>query len=378
MREDFLFSDSSDEDLLRDVSALATRERQSTARLVAALAELDARRLYLGVGCSSLFTYCTQVLHLSEHAAYGRIEAARAARRFPVILDRLADGSVHLTAICLLAPLLTADNHVALLDAARHTSKRDVEHLVASVRPQPPVPVVIRKLPAPSLRVPSADSAPNDQLGCASSVSDMPQAPGTEGDSVDELHSPAEFGHPATAVISRPPRPPVIVPLAPEQYKVQFTASRETHDKLRRAQDLLRHVIPTGDPAAIIDRALTLLLADLEKTRLAAVRQPRDPRPPSPGSRHVPAAVKREVWARDGGLCAFVGWCGRCTERGLLEFHHVVPYAAGGATDADNLQLRCRAHNAYEAEQWFGPLAVREESVLYALVKGVDSLSVSG
>lgn len=206
----------------------------------------------------------------------------------------------------------------------------------------------------------------------------MPQAPGTEGDSVDELHSPAESGHPATAVISRPPRPPVIVPLAPEQYKVQFTASRETHDKLRRAQDLLRHVIPNGDPAAIVDRALTLLLADLEKTRLAAVRQPRDPRPASPGSRHAPAAVKREVWARDGGLCAFVGSCGRCTERGLLEFHHVVPYAAGGATDADNLQLRCRAHNAYEAEQWFGPLAVREESVLYALMKGVDSLSVSG
>jgi hypothetical protein len=63
------------------VKTLAADERQATARLIAGLAELDARRLYLGEGCPSLFAYCTQVLHLSEHAAYGRIEAARTARR---------------------------------------------------------------------------------------------------------------------------------------------------------------------------------------------------------------------------------------------------------------------------------------------------------
>jgi hypothetical protein len=59
----------SDDDLLSEVKTLAAGERQATARLIAALAELDARRLYLGEGCSSLFTYCTEVLHLSEHAA---------------------------------------------------------------------------------------------------------------------------------------------------------------------------------------------------------------------------------------------------------------------------------------------------------------------
>jgi hypothetical protein len=73
------FGDLSDKQLLDAVRTLATRERQATAQLIACLAELDVRRLYLGEGCSSLFTYCTQVLQLSEHAAYGRIEAARAA-----------------------------------------------------------------------------------------------------------------------------------------------------------------------------------------------------------------------------------------------------------------------------------------------------------
>ena len=66
----------SDDELLAHVGKLATRERQATAELVASLCELDARRLYLGAGCSSLFAYCTEVLHLSEHAAYGRRQLA--------------------------------------------------------------------------------------------------------------------------------------------------------------------------------------------------------------------------------------------------------------------------------------------------------------
>src|SRR4030095_1858236 len=99
----------SDAELLATVKRLAGNERHATVQLVAHLAEMDARRLYLGEGCSSLFTYCTQVLHLSEHAAYGRIEAARAAREWPGILELLADGALHLTAIGLVAPHLTAD-----------------------------------------------------------------------------------------------------------------------------------------------------------------------------------------------------------------------------------------------------------------------------
>jgi len=90
-----------------------------TALLIVHLAELDARRLYLFEGYSSLFAYCTEVLRLSEHAAYGRIEAARAARRFPVLLEMLADGSVTLTTVGLLASDLTAENHENPVQSSR-------------------------------------------------------------------------------------------------------------------------------------------------------------------------------------------------------------------------------------------------------------------
>jgi hypothetical protein len=329
-------SELSDQDLLADVAAAAAQERQATARLIALLAQLDARRLYLGEGCSSLFGYCTQMLHLSEHAAYGRIEAARAARKFPRVLVLLSDGSLTLTAVTLLAPLLTSTNHCAVLDQARHKSKRQIEEIVARLRPQPDVPATVRKLPASP--APGASARPLDV-------------------------EPVERDDASLALPPPPQRPATIAALAPQRYKVQFTVSKETYDKLLRVQNLLRHSVPNGDPAAVFDRALTVLLADLARARLGATARPRQGRPAASGSRHIPATVRREIWKRDGGQCAFTGAQGRCTERGFLEFHHLVPYAGGGASVVENLELRCRAHNLYEAEQYFGnrlPLLARE------------------
>ncbi len=147
---------------------------------------------------------------------------------------------------------------------------------------------------------------------------------------------------------------PRVTPLAPERYRIQLTVSAAVHDKLRRAQDLLRHTIPAGDLSEIFDRAITALLDDLERRRCAATSSPRSGLPGTSASRHIPAAVRRAVWERDGGQCAFIGTRGRCRATGFLEFHHLMPYAAGGMATTENIELRCRAHNAYEATLFFG------------------------
>src|SRR5574341_1312949 len=139
----------SDKDLLVQLKALVHQEREVTVALVAHLAILDERGLHLTEGYPSLFNYCTQALHLSEHAAFGRIAAARAARRFPILLDMLAGGSLTLTTLGLLAPHLTPANRDALLTAARHKSKRQVEELLVQLHPLPAVPATIRRLPVP-------------------------------------------------------------------------------------------------------------------------------------------------------------------------------------------------------------------------------------
>jgi hypothetical protein len=170
---------------------------------------------------------------------------------------------------------------------------------------------------------------------------------------------------------------PVVAPLAPERYKIQFTASQQTYDKLRRAQDLLRYTIPDGDVTAVFDRALTVLLDDLQRKKRAASTRPRQGESSVSRSRYIPAAVRRTVWERDAGQCTFVGAQGRCTERGFLEFHHVVPFAAGGEASAGNLTLRCRPHNQGEAEEFFGPLFAREARAWYDMEGlGPDRVSV--
>ncbi len=314
----------SDAELLRRVVVLAGREREATVELVGHLAELDARRLHLAEGYGSLFAYCTGALGLAEHAAYNRIEAARLSRRFPAILELLTDGSLNLSTTRLLAPHLRLDNFDELVALARGRSKREVETLVASLAPRPDVAASVRRLPAPP-----------------------PVVPDSRGPFPTQI---------AAVAPERPAQRPLIAPLAPERYRVQFTVGAATHEKLRRAQDLLRREIPDGDPGAIFDRALTLLLEDVARKKLAAAVEPRQGQGAGSRSRHIPARVKRAVWLRDGGRCAFVATHGRrCTGRVLLEFHHREPYGIGGEATVANISLRCKAHNLYESELAFGP-----------------------
>jgi hypothetical protein len=338
-------ADLSDREILAQTHDAVRCERVATAKLIALLMELDARRLYLGEGCSSLFTYCTQVLHLSEHAAYNRIESARAARRFPVILELVESAAVTLTTVRLLSPHLTEANYRDVLERARHKSKREIEVLVATLSPRPDAPSMVRKLPAP---------APSKAQVAAS----------------QELAKPDTTQVATTASVLPSSRPAEVKPLAPERYKIQFTVSRETYEKLLKVQDLLRHSVPTGDPAIIFERGLDLLLTELERAKFAASTRPRASRAAVPASRYIPAEVRRAVWQRDGGRCAFNGSKGQCTETGFLEYHHVVPFAEGGETSARNLELRCRAHNQYEADLWFGvshTARVREERAYFGV-----------
>jgi hypothetical protein len=151
MPSDFLAAAAAltDADLFRRVEHLG-QERSRSVELIAHLSVLDARHAYVSKGYGSLFAYCTDALRLSEDAAYSRILAARLARRFPVILELLVDGSVSLTTVRLLAAYLTPDNHHTVLAEAVGKSRRQIEALVARLAPQPDIGSSVRKLPAPA------------------------------------------------------------------------------------------------------------------------------------------------------------------------------------------------------------------------------------
>jgi hypothetical protein len=126
-------------------------------------------------------------------------------------------------------------------------------------------------------------------------------------------------------------------------------------DKLLEAQDLLRHAVPSGDLGEIVERALTVLLKELKRKKYAVTDKPRPSEGPRPGSRTIAATVRRPVSRRDDERCGFVS-AGRrkCNTRAYVQFHHVDPYAMGGEATVERTELRCRAHNEYEAELFYG------------------------
>ena len=316
-----------DRDLLRALHDLVSRDCQLEADLLIHLAEVDARLLYLEEGCSSMFAYCSEVLHFSEAQAYDRIKAARAARSYPAVLERIRRGEIHLSGVKLLAPHLTPESHVELLDRARHRSKRAIEELLADRAPKPDAPPIVRRLP--------------QARSCTGAV-DTPSP-----------NSSSEVTELATSGTSPPPEP-----LGQARFKIQFTADRALREKLREAQALLRHQVPDGDLAEIFGRALTLLVEDARRRKFGETSQPlarRSTHERGPASRHIPAEIRRAVTARDQGRCAFVARNGqRCSSRDFIEFHHVEPWARSRRHSVKGIELRCRAHNHHAAVGDYG------------------------
>jgi len=365
----------SDEDLLDQLKKLLKQVNRSTAQLLLHLGEVDARRLYAAAACSSMFTYCVTRLGLSEPASYKRIQAARAARRHPVLLELLAQGRLHLAGIVLLAPHITQDNREELLQAACGKSKRQIAQLLADRAPQPDAPTRIRKLPQPpAAQNPAAEAndqqaAPPTPAQAESEGGPAPQGPDTR-QGATAASTPAEPTPQATPRTGPPlsqerPRSS-IDPLGDERYKIQFTADAAWVEQLRRAQDLMSHRLPDGDVVRILGQGLQLLNERLMKERFAALSKPqpkdapkaREPEPTSPGpapSRHIPNDIKRQVAQRDGLQCTFVDAQGRrCQETRFLEFHHLLPWARTKSHQAERLTLRCRCHNQHAARQDFG------------------------
>jgi len=415
----------SERQLLHRFGDLVRQDRRCTAQMLAAIAEIDERKLWAKHACPSMFAFCVERFHMSESMTAKRIWAARTAGRFPVILQMVARGELHLSAIVKIARHLTDDNHRGLLVRARHKSSREIDALVAELAPRPDVPSRIRALPRTTRSVArlsggsgsehatgpqptgaciargserTTESNPTDactaqgsERTTESNPTDACRAQGSErttglnptdacraqGSEHTTGLNPADacttdgpehaVENCSAAVSDAPNVPPAlrprsqIVPLAPRRYKVEVTVDQETHDKLRMLQDLLGHQIPGADPAIIVSRAIDRLLEDTLKKKAAITDRSR------PGDRHshdprsdrrtraIPAAIRREVWRRDGGRCTFVDEHGRrCRGTRCVEYHHEQPYGKGGPNEMGNIALRCRTHNQYEADLDFG------------------------
>ena len=358
------------------LAELLRRENDVLSDLLAHLAELDERRLYLDLGFTSLFAYCTEALGFCKSSAGRRITAARVCRKYPEAFARVAEGELQLSVLSLLNQHLNPQNATELFEVSSNRSYEQVELLLAARFPRPDVRDLIRRLPAKS----EARASSTPDIG--SGLNATPLANSSAAESVagasDRQQTTAERGHAPPAM----PERGRIEPLSAARFGVHFTADAEFRELLEEVRALASHGQPKGELLPLMKRALQAYRSELRKTRFGVGRKPRrvqsarnsvakggtpsrnvDAGTGSAGkrSRHVPANIAREIYLRDDGSCTFVSEDGRrCAARQFLEIDHVKPWAKRGPETVDNLRLRCRAHNQHSARSYFGSHHMQE------------------
>ncbi len=366
---------------LRVTALRRGRESNKGLELLAYLAELDERRLFLDLGFPSLFAFCVESLGLSEATAGRYIAVARVCQAHPEAFALVARGELHASALSLMKQFLTRENAVELFALCARKSARQVELLLVARFPKPDVRDSIRRLPnppSPTLNVDSTAQPVCPERGVApaasmaSAVSAAPTGPAALGGRPCRAHHCPE-----------PKKPARIEPLSTDRYGVHLTADGEFRELLERVRGLAGHRLPSGDLLTLMKRGLEAYERDLVKDRFAVGGKARGKRmanaasahassehecpanaPPAPSRprkrRLAAAAIRRVVFARDGGRCTFVSADGqRCEARRFLEIDHIQPFAKGGADSIENLRLLCNAHNLHAARSSFGRTYLR-------------------
>jgi hypothetical protein len=254
------------------------------------------------------------------------------------------------TTAAVLAPYLTPETAAGLLAGAAFQSRHEIVQMLAE-RSRAPVASLVAAAGGLLVETTSCQHAP------VHAISHLTHCDCVLGDIAVAEHAPAHGG------VRRRGR---VTPCATGDYDVRLSITEAEHAELVRAQALLGHSVPSGDPALIYARAMTHYLAHLEKQRLGV--KPGAAAPGAePGGRAIPKALRRFVWERDGGRCAFVSADGhRCEETARLEIDHITPVALGDKSTPDNLRLLCSTHNRHEAERLLGKERVQRRREIAA------------
>jgi hypothetical protein len=366
-----VFHSVSNKALLDLAKAKSRQERALSLEVITLLREIDARRLYLGLGFGSLFDYVTKELGYEESAANRRIAACRLIREVPEVEEKIKAGKLSLSNIVQAQVFFRKEAKLQNKKPDRD-EKKEVLTLLENKSAREAQKILLERSP--------------------------------------EQARLKEYQRQVT----------------PEHTEVKFVMSEDLRRKLEKLKLLLSHKNPTMNFAELIDELAKIALKKLDPARDALDKShrpcgPRDAtvkssRPSGTGdasgksrtqgidkktslhglsgegnrepndsnsqtmsfdlpptsavqnetdsfaARYIPRAVKRTVWNRDGGRCTFTHPLTkqRCQSRFQLEMHHVIPFAKGGQNSEKNLKLLCRKHNIHQAVHDFGLSKMRD------------------
>ncbi len=306
----------SDGDLLSKIRSLAVEERKLTTQVLELLREVERRRLFARQGFSSLFEYAVKELGYSEASASRRINSMRLLKDVPSVATLIEGGSLNLSTVSAVQCFLKREERVKgkiyspeekqdLLGKMENRSHRECEKILFQLSPE------VAKSKETSRTV------------------------------------------------------------SPTQTELKLVVSDDLMQKIEKIKGLLAHSHPGIGLSGLLEVLVDRALEQIDPARKAARREKlkrksdgkREPATPTsespnerPASRYIPAAIRKEVWLRDGGVCSYVSpeTGKKCESHFGLECDPILPFSQGGRSELSNLRLLCRTHNSWEAIQKIG------------------------
>lgn len=317
---------------------LKLREKKIQAEFIFALAEIDIRKLYLNEGYPSLFAYVTQKLGYSEASAHKRIQLARHGSKHPELLMALEEGKIHLSGASVIAPHLTEENKVTLIEKIKGKSLDDIRWCVAEINQRPAVKDLVKE-----------------------------QKKAARETSLTTSHSSnsvlATTKHPLAL-----PKSQEIKPTNAEQATIRFSCSKEFVLKLKRCQELLK-ATGKSNLENVFERALDLMLEKIDPEKRQERREQKSekkqgeensqiivPRLASnPVRKPISIKTRDQVFKKFGSQCSYISAEGkRCSTRSYLQIDHIKSVCHGGGNEIENLQLLCTAHHSQKTKRQLG------------------------
>ncbi len=277
-----------DEQILQAMQTSVAVEQASLGDFLKGLLQVEERGLHFLLGYPNLFEFCHHEFGLSEGSIYRRLQVARKIRAFPELGEAIANGQLNLTLASLLCPHLGTLPWQELLTLVQGKSKREAQKLLI-------------------------DAFGTELTG--------------EGKTSDVRYT------------------------GRQSYSYRLKIPAALHHKLERVKEVLSHQVPDGEWENILDR---MVEAYLDK------HDPQRQQTPTidfwssyqSRNRYIPRGLKQKLLAAADFRCQFVSPEGnRCQQTRYLDVDHIHPIAMGGLTEWSNLQILCRAHNAWKGTQ---------------------------
>ena len=358
--------------IISRIESLRAREHEATVLLIQALLECDESCAHITLGYSSMWDFLVGHLRYSNAAASRRYKAMKCAREFPAVLAMLRKHETNLSALAAVeATLSRAENPEELLGQIRGRSQAQVERVLSRQNPRPKKRETIRRVavkPRPAAR-PAPDMFTTAGVRTSESTSSGAEVRTSEtATSAPEVNNGRNESARTSAAEVRTSETRTSAPELEDRVQLGFTVTAETFEQFQRAQAILSRKHPKG---LSLEQAFEELLGFYlkhrgprpkksksgQKTQRTAKSTKRSAahsttnlayRTTHRTTRHIPAAIRREVFERDGHRCTYEGPTGRrCDSAHDLQLDHIHPWGCGGATNAENLRVLCSTHNRH-------------------------------